>query len=149
MNSSDEKIAKFLEELRMPSLLVQPQYGTFNPTGTAQMQIYSILRTAILCIRNSDTAARTFNVTLQRKSRCGSHVSKITFFLLCAFSLQKHLAKFRAKLEKSHSDLRFFVQSFGRNLVQLLGNFHPNFASFQAQWVWPYRTRNTNTQTPK
>ena len=92
--SSDEKIAKFLEELRMPSLLVQPQYGTFNPTGAAQMQIYSILRTAILCIRNSDTAARTFNVALHRKSGCGSHVSKITIFLLCAFSSQNTLQSF-------------------------------------------------------
>ena len=32
----------------------------------------------------------------------------------------------------------FFVRSFGWNLVQLLSNFHPNFASFQAQWEWPY-----------
>ena len=32
--SSDEKIAKFLEELRMPSLLVQP--------FPAQMQIYTV-----------------------------------------------------------------------------------------------------------
>ena len=63
---------------------------------------------------------------------CGSHASKITIFLLCAFSLQN-----LAKLEKSHSDLRFFMQSFGWNLVQLLGNFHPNFASFQALWEWP------------
>ena len=45
--------------------------------------------------------------------------------LNCDFSavcvlITKHLAK----LEKSHSDnLRFFVQSFRWNLVQLLGNF--------------------------
>ena len=55
MLAPTKKIAKFLEELRMPSLLVQPfpssQYGTFNSTGAAQMQIYSIVRTAVLYIQ--------------------------------------------------------------------------------------------------
>ena len=69
------------------------------------------------CIRNSDMVARM----------CGSHVSKIVIFLLCAFSLQNTLRSFALWLAIFRA----------WNLVQLLGNFHPNFASFQAQWEWP------------
>ena len=61
MLAPTKKIAKFLEELRMPSLLVQP--------FPAQMQIFSIVRTAVLYIRNADTAARTFNCRALKEER--------------------------------------------------------------------------------
>ena len=48
--SSDEKIAKFLEELRMSSLLVEP-----FPT---QMQIYSTVCTAVLYTNLYETPIR-------------------------------------------------------------------------------------------
>ena len=81
--------------------------------------------------------ARALKVERMRKSREYNH----DFSAVCVL-ITKHIAKFRTKLENSHSDLRFFVRSFGWNLVQLLGNFHPNFGSFQAQWEWPYRSQN-------
>ena len=87
----------------------------------------------LYCIRNSDTAAHTFNCRVLKEERMQkSRELNHDFSAVCVL-ITKHLAKFCTKLEKSHSDLRFFVRSFGWNLVQLLGIFHPNFASFQAQ----------------
>ena len=49
-------------------------------------------------------------------------------------------------LVKSHSGLRYFLRSFGWNLVQLLGNFQRYFTNFLISWFF---TPNSQWQNPE
>ena len=104
MLAPTKKIVKFLEELRMPSLLVQP--------FPAQMQIYSLVRTYSCTVYETQIRPLARAEVTWVKSRffcCVRSHYKTPCEVLRSFALW--LAAFRAW-----------------NLVQLLGNFHPNFA---------------------
>ena len=98
-----------------------------------KMQIYSIVHTAVLYTKL--WYGRSHVKLSCAKGRADAEVTRVKSWFCCCVRFHY---KTPCEVSREVRKISLWLAIFRAwNLVQLLGNFHPNFTSFQAQWEWP------------